>query len=123
VLGIDLEEWSVRTASENAARNQLRHLARFVRGDGWNAPAVRRAAPYDLVFANILARPLCAMARRLAPRLAPGGTVILSGLLDNQERMVLAAHRAQHLLLGARIHEGRWTTLVLRKPRRAKAGD
>ncbi len=115
VLGVDLEEWSVRTAQENAARNQLGRRTRFVRGDGWFAPAVRAAAPYDLVFANILARPLCAMARRLGPRLRPRGTVILSGLLDNQERMVLAAHRAQGLWLDRRVREGRWTTLVLRR--------
>ena len=111
-LGVDLEEWSVRTARENAARNRLGPRTRFVRGDGWFAPAVRTGAPYDLVFANILARPLCTMARRL--RLRPRGTVILSGLLDSQERMVLAAHRAQGLWLDFRVREGRWTTLVLR---------
>ena len=115
VLGVDLEEWSVRTARENAARNRLGPRTRFVRGDGWFAPAVRAAAPYDLVFANILARPLCTMARRLRRRLRPRGTVILSGLLDSQERMVLAAHRAQGLWLRFRIHEGRWTTLVLHR--------
>jgi ribosomal protein L11 methyltransferase len=113
VLGVDLEEWSVRTARENAARNRLGPRLRFVRGDGWFTPAVRAAAPYDLVFANILARPLCAMARRLRRRLGPRGTVILAGLLDSQERMVLAAHRAQGLCLDFRVREGRWTTLVL----------
>jgi ribosomal protein L11 methyltransferase len=114
VLGVDLEEWSVRTARENAARNRLGPHLRFVRGDGWFAPAIRAKAPYDLVFANILARPLCQMARRLAPRLRPRATVILSGLLDSQERMVLAAHRAQGLRLDCRVREGRWTTLVVR---------
>jgi ribosomal protein L11 methyltransferase len=113
-LGLDLEEWSVRTARENAARNRLGPRTRFVRGDGWFTPAVRAAAPYDLVFANILARPLCTMARRLRRRLRPRATVILSGLLDSQERMVLAAHRAQGLRLDFRVREGRWTTLVLR---------
>ena len=116
VLGVDLEPWSVRGGSaDNAARNRLGPRVRFVRGDGWFAPAVRAAAPYDLVFANILARPLCAMARRLGPRLRPRGTVILSGLLDSQERMVLAAHRAQGLWLDLRVREGRWTTLVVRR--------
>ena len=56
-----------------------------------------KAGRYDLVFANILARPLCAMARELALHLAPGGTAILAGLLGTQARMVLAAHRRQGL--------------------------
>ncbi len=77
---------------------------------------LRRAAPYDLVFANILARPLCAMARDLARNLAPGGRVVLAGLLDEQAPLVLAAHRRQGLLLERRLAEGRWVTLVLRRP-------
>ena len=75
-----------------------------------------RAGPYDLVFANILARPLCRMARDLADHLAPGGTAILAGLLDKQAGLVLAAHRRQGLVLERTLHEGAWATLVLRKP-------
>ena len=70
--------------------------------DGWRAPAVPAGRPYDLVFANILARPLCRMAKHLAAGLAPGGTVILAGLLDTQARGVLAAHRRQGLRLERR---------------------
>ncbi len=55
--------------------------------------ALRRRAPYDLIFANILARPLIAMARELARALAPGGVAVLVGLLPWQESAVLAAHR------------------------------
>jgi ribosomal protein L11 methyltransferase len=75
---------------------------------------VQAGGPYDLVLANILARPLCLMARPLAAHLAPGGTVILAGLLGSQARQVLAAHRRQGLRLEAVIAEGPWTTLVLR---------
>ncbi len=114
VLGTDIDPWSVRVARENAVRNRLGAKARFLRADGWSAPAITRAAPYDLVFANILARPLCAMARDLARHLAPGGTVILAGLLDTQVRMVLAAHRRQGMRLEQKFAEGRWSTLVLR---------
>jgi len=115
VLGTDIEPWSVRVAAENAARNGLGRRVRFVRADGWTAPAVRGGGPYDLVFANILARPLCRMARHLAAHLAPGGTAILAGLLRSQARWVLAAHRRQGLALSAVVGEDRWTTLVLRK--------
>ena len=115
VLATDIEPWSVRVAGQNAAANGVARLVRPVLADGWRQRAVRRAAPYDLVFANILARPLCAMARDLASHLAPGGTVILSGLLRNQARTVLAAHRRQGLVLERQLAEGQWATLVLRR--------
>ena len=118
VLGTDIEPWSVRVATENARINGLAHLATFRLADGWHAPAVKCGAPYDLVFANILARPLCAMARSLATHLAPGGTVILAGLLDIQRTQVLAAHRRMGLRLERTLHEARWTTLVLRRANR-----
>jgi len=116
VLATDIEPWSVRVARENAAANGLAGLVRVRRGDGWNDAAVRAGGPYDLVFANILARPLCAMARDLALHLAPGGTAILAGLLHTQARMVLAAHHRCGLVLRGRVREGAWSTLLLRAP-------
>ena len=115
VLGTDIDPWSVRVANTNAARNGLGKLVHVVRADGWRSPVIGKAGPYDLVFANILARPLCLMAAELARHLAPGGTVILAGLLDSQARWVLAAHRRQGLVLERTLREARWTTLVLRK--------
>jgi ribosomal protein L11 methyltransferase len=116
VLAVDIEPWSVRVAGQNAEVNRLGRLVRARLGNGWAARPVRHAAPYDLVFANILARPLCAMARDLARNLAPGGRAVLAGLLDAQVPLVLAAHRRQGLLLERRLAEGRWVTLVVRQP-------
>ena len=115
VLATDIEPWSVRVAGQNAALNGVAHLVRPVLADGWRAPVVTASAPYDLVFANILARPLCRMSRDLARHLAPGGTAILAGLLVSQARMVLAAHRRHGLVLEQMLREGQWATLVLRK--------
>ncbi|RYY11192.1 MAG: 50S ribosomal protein L11 methyltransferase, partial [Alphaproteobacteria bacterium] len=67
-----------------------------------------------LVLANILARPLCRMAGDLASRLAPGGGVILAGLLVEQVRTVLAAHQRHGLRLERVLTEGNWATLMLR---------
>ncbi|MES2711286.1 MAG: 50S ribosomal protein L11 methyltransferase [Pseudomonadota bacterium] len=113
VLATDIEPWSVRVCAENARMNGQSQRMRASLADGWRSPRVR--GPYDLVFANILARPLCAMAKHLAQNLAPGGTAILAGLLGTQARMVLAAHRRCGLRLERRINVGPWTTLVLRK--------
>ncbi len=115
VLAVDIDPWSVRVTRANARRNGLSNHVRAGLADGWASPAIRRAAPYDLVLANILARPLCRMARALAAHLAPGGTAILAGLLDEQARAVLAAHRRCGLRLDFSLQEGRWTTLVLRQ--------
>jgi ribosomal protein L11 methyltransferase len=115
VLATDIEPWSVKVSRRNVALNRLPHLVRARLADGWHHPAVRRGGPYDLVFANILARPLCLMAHDLAQNLALGGTVILAGLLASQARMVLAAHRRQGLKLERLIPQGAWTTIVVRK--------
>jgi ribosomal protein L11 methyltransferase len=115
VLATDIEPWSVRIAAQNGVMNGLRNLLSARLADGWRHHRVKTDGPYDLVFANILARPLCAMARDMAGALAPGGTAILAGLLGTQARMVLAAHRRQGMVLERRIDVGPWTTLVLRR--------
>jgi ribosomal protein L11 methyltransferase len=114
VLATDIEPWSVRVARRNAVLNGIGPMLRCWRADGWRDRTVRAGGPYDLVLANILARPLCLMARPLAAHLAPGGTAIVAGLLANQARQVLAAHRHQGMRLEAVLSEGPWATLVLR---------
>jgi ribosomal protein L11 methyltransferase len=115
VLATDIEPWAVRVAAENAELNGVAHLVTTRLADGWRDPFVRAHGPYDLVLANILARPLCLMARDLALNLAPGGTAILAGLLANQARWVLSAHRAHGLRLERMLPQGPWTTIVVRK--------
>ena len=110
VLATDFDPWSVRVAGQNAAANGVSRLVRPVLAEGWRLVPGR----YDLVFANILARPLCRMAGDLARHLAPGGRAILAGLLRSQVRLVLAAHRRQGLRLQAVLYEGEWATLILR---------
>lgn len=121
VLATDIEPWSVRVAQQNAALNRLGHLVRPVLANGWRNRSVRAGAPYDLVLANILARPLAAMARDLAANLAPGGTAILSGLLASQARWLLVAHRRSGLRLECSLSEGAWVTLVLRRNANGRA--
>jgi ribosomal protein L11 methyltransferase len=114
VLATDIDPWSVRVAAENAELNGMQALLTAKLADGWRHRTLR-GRKFDLVFANILARPLCAMARELALHLNHGGTAILAGLLGTQVRMVLAAHRRQGLRLETRYDIGPWSALVLRK--------
>ena len=116
-LGVDIDPLAVATARANAVRNRLGPWLRLVAGDGYRTPAVRARAPFDLVTANILARPLARMAPDLARVLAPGGAAVLAGLLESQEAAVLAAHRAQGLRLRRRRRRDGWSTLLVEKPR------
>ena len=115
VLTTDIEPWAVRVARENAELNGVARLVNVRLANGWTDPYVRGHGPYDLIFANILARPLCLMAKDLAAHLAPQGTAILAGLLATQARWVLEAHRRQGLMLERLLPQGKWTTIVVRK--------
>ncbi|HZB89930.1 MAG TPA: 50S ribosomal protein L11 methyltransferase [Stellaceae bacterium] len=107
----DIDAEAVRVAAGNAAVNGVGALIEVGRGAGYQG--LRPRGGFDLVFANILARPLMRMAPDLARALAPGGIAVLSGLLARQEAAVLAAHRACRLRLVRRIRRGGWHTLVL----------
>jgi len=112
-VGTDIDAVSVRIARENARLNQAR--ARFVRADGLAHRLVAGSAPYDLVFANILARPLVRLAPPIRGALKPGGAAILSGLLRSQQRFVLAAYLTRGFRLKRRILRDAWATLVLER--------
>ena len=111
VRGTDIDRPSVRIASENARLNAAR--VRFYAASGLASAPVRAGAPYDLIFANILAGPLVALAHPIATALAPNGRVILSGLLRAQERRVRAAYLAQELKFERRLYRDAWVTLVM----------
>ncbi len=112
-VGTDIDEPSVRIANENAKLNQAN--ARFVHASGLNDIKVRAGAPYDLVFANILAPPLVALSQDIKTSLRIGGVAILSGLLRTQERRVSAAYLSRGFKLERRIHRDAWSALVLRR--------
>lgn len=113
VVAVDLDPVSVATAAGNARLNRTATRIRTGISRGWRSALVRDAAPYDLVLANILAGPLCAMAPDLARGLAAGGRAILSGLMTHQEARVVAAHRAQGLRLLRRYRRDGWSAVVL----------
>jgi ribosomal protein L11 methyltransferase len=119
VLACDIDPEAARVTRVNARRNQVAGWIEARTTAGYRGRDLRRRRPFDLVFANILARPLMVMAPELKRALAPGGVAILSGLLARQEAAVLAAHRAQGLFLVARIAVEGWHTLVVARRRLA----
>jgi ribosomal protein L11 methyltransferase len=123
VIATDIDAQAVRVARANARLNGLGPRLRAYRADGWRNRHLAACGPFDMLMANILARPLCRMARDVAAHVAPGATVILSGLLFTHVRQVLAAHRLHGLTLEATLREGPWTTLVLRAHRGASTNS
>ena len=116
VLAIDNDCWAVRTTRANARANAVAGLIDARLGDGLRT--VSKAARFDLICANILARPLVRLAPSVRRHLTPGGMVILSGLLDYQEAAVRTAYRAQGLRLIGRLSGrsqdgGLWPTLIM----------
>lgn len=112
-VGTDIDPISVRISNENAKLNTSH--ARFVWANGLNHKDVRKDAPYDLVFANILARPLVSLSQSIKTSLKPGGFVILSGLLRTQERFVKGAYMSKGFRVVRRIHRDAWCTLVMKR--------
>ena len=113
VVASDIDRVAVTTAHANARANRAAQHIHFLHAPGLGAGIFRRQGPYDLILANILLPPLKALAKPLRRLLAPGGTVVLSGLLPSHANAALAAYRAQGLrLVRRRTIEG-WTTLEL----------
>jgi len=90
--------------------------ARFVHASGLGHRLVAEHAPYDLVFANILARPLISLAHDIKGALKPGGIAILSGLLRTQERAVKAAYLSRGFRVRFAIRRDAWVALALERP-------
>jgi ribosomal protein L11 methyltransferase len=113
VLASDIDAQAVRIARDNARLNRSAGLVRVRRAHGIAAEAVRDSAPFDLVFANILLAPLQRLAVPLTGIIAPGGRLVLSGLLNAQANAARASY--PQFTLERRIAVDGWTTLVLRR--------
>lgn len=113
ILASDMDEPSVAVARENMRRNGVLSRVRCLVASGLAHPAVRAAAPYDLVIANILAKPLIALAADLSAGVAQAGTLVLSGLLTPQAPQIIAVYRAHGFRLERHDRISGWSTLTL----------
>jgi ribosomal protein L11 methyltransferase len=116
----DIDPVCAPVVAENAARNGFRIGARpgqlaVAIAAGMDDRRLRECGPYDLLIANILAGPLVELAPDFAEAVPPRGNLVLAGLLATQERAVRAAYRAVGFALAARIVNGDWSILWLRR--------
>ena len=115
VLASDIDEEAVRVARGMVVANGLMARVTVVQADGIAQRHLMTEAPYAVITANILARPLTHMARDLSAALVPRGRIILSGLLNSQVSMVRSAYQVCGLSLEREIPIGEWATLVLKR--------
>ncbi len=119
VLATDIDLRAVRTARDNARLNRVAGLIEITRAANLGVRRIRMRAPFALVLANILLAPLRQLAGPMTRLVAPGGHIVLSGLLRAQETAVLGAYLPHGLALARRVPLEGWVTLVLtRRTRR-----
>ena len=109
----DIDRVAVEAARENACRNGLGPYVNPLVSIGVRHPGLKAKAPFDLIFANILARPLRLLAPALAQVAAPGAELVLSGLLPTDVPGILTSYAAQGLTLRRRMELEGWATLLL----------
>jgi ribosomal protein L11 methyltransferase len=114
VLASDIDPVAIEVTDENSTLNGVGPLIQSVVADGMTNPALAARAPFDLIVANILAGPLTRLARDISAAVMPGGTLVLSGLLHNQEKMVVSFYHT--LRLKSIRRDGPWSAIVLEKP-------
>jgi len=115
VLATDIDPVSTTTARDNAKINGVQAYVECITSVGFTNARMHQQAPYDLILANILAKPLQSLALDIAAHTAPGGTIILSGLLPHQRAPLVATFRLQGVTLEHyHIRDG-WLTLLLHK--------
>src|SRR5476651_1411240 len=116
VIASDIDSVAVGITMQNARSNGEAPLVRAVTADGLTHSAIRARAPYDLIVANILASPLTQLAPSIVRSLAKSGMLVLSGLLTNQENLVVSFYTPHGLILRERHRDGPWSALVLERP-------
>jgi ribosomal protein L11 methyltransferase len=118
VIASDIDQVAVDVARANVAINRLDGRVACLEAAGFAHPRLQEAAPYDLIFANILKGPLVELAPDMARFCAERGRIILSGLLVVQADSILAAYVAQGFVPEHREDLGEWSALTLRREAR-----
>lgn len=113
VYASDIDPVAVSVAEANASSNGLDGRVRCLEAAGFDHPDLEAAAPFDLVFANILKGPLIDLAPDMAHHISSGGHAILSGLLTDQAEAIIHAYQDQGFDLKTRQDFGEWCALTL----------
>ena len=115
MIASDIDEVAVEVARANVKANGVEDRVHVVEAAGFDHADLKAAAPFDLVFANILKGPLVSLAPDMGTMISDGGRAILSGILNPQADEVVSAYEAVGFVVAQRSEYGDWTTLTLQK--------
>lgn len=115
VLATDIDPVATKVAEENVRLNSVAAYVETATAPGFHHPVFAKWAPFDLIVANILARPLMKLAPEMARYVMPGGSLILSGILERQRDAVIAAYVGQAFRHVRTLRREGWVTLHLKR--------
>ncbi|MGX9119223.1 50S ribosomal protein L11 methyltransferase [Mesorhizobium sp. BHbsci] len=115
VLATDIDPVAIKVAAANARLNHVKALVETVTARGFHHPIFAARGPFDLIVANILARPLMRLAPEMARHIALGGSIVLSGILDRQRDAVISAYVGQQFRHVRTLHREGWVTIHLKR--------
>lgn len=115
VLATDIDAVATKVAAQNVRLNGVSTYVETVTAAGFQDPIFAARGPFDLIVANILARPLMRLAPQMATFVTPGGSLVLSGILDRQRDAVVAAYAGQRFRHVRTTHREGWVTIHLKR--------
>ena len=113
IIASDVDPIAVEVALENLKANNLENRIDCIEAMGFEDFRIKSRAPYDLIFANILKRPLIDLAPDISGHISSGGQAIISGILDEQAEEIIDFYQQNDLMVFDRIDIGEWVTLTL----------
>jgi ribosomal protein L11 methyltransferase len=115
ILATDIDPIATKVAAQNVRLNGAEAWVETRCAAGFHDPAFAQRGPFGLILANILARPLMKLAPAMALHLAPGGSLILSGILERQRRAVVAAYATHGFRHVSTLPREGWVTLHMKR--------
>jgi len=113
IMASDVDPIAVQVALANLKANNLENRINCIEAMGFDDFRIKSRAPYDLIFANILKRPLIDLAPDVRSHMSSGGQAIISGILYEQAEEIIDVYQQNDLLVFDRINIGEWVTLTV----------
>lgn len=115
ILAADIDDEAVDVTNNNAITNNVEDCMKAILSDGYNNPEINKTAPYDIIFANILANPLKEMTLSAYQNLNHGGCYLISGFIDNQENDIIEHHKQVGFKVIKTYQMENWRAALLQK--------
>lgn len=115
ILAADIDDEAVDVTNNNAITNNVEDCMKAILSDGYNNPEINKTAPYDIIFANILANPLKEMTLSAYQNLNQGSCYLISGFIDNQENDIIEHHKQVGFKVIKTYQMENWRAALLQK--------